>query len=262
VFPGVQARRRPSPASVLAVFVLACLAPLGVAAATTGLADAPGADRTEVAGGGHGDDSGGVDPARIEGDGAAPGSTVAGGQGGGPAPSQGSGGTSTTAAPATSTVTPTAPSTSPPSPPGTPVPTAPPPTAPATTRPTPAPAPSLGEQVVALANAARAEAGCDPLRIDARLTAAAQAHSDDMAAQDYFAHTSLDGRSAWDRMLAAGYPRPAGENIAQGQRSASEVHDAWMGSPRHRDNILECSFTAVGVGVDTGSWTWTQDFGF
>jgi uncharacterized protein YkwD len=246
---------------VLAVFVLACLAPLGVAAATTGLADAPGADRTEVAGGGHGDDSGGVEPAPIDGGGAAPGSTVAGGRGGGPGPDQGSAGTSTTAS-ATSTAPSTSPSTNPPSPPGTPAPTAPPPTAPATTRPTPAPAPSLGEQVVALANAARAEEGCDPLRIDARLTAAAQAHSDDMAAQDYFAHTSLDGRSAWDRILAAGYARPGGENIAQGQRSASEVHDAWMDSPDHRANILDCRFTAIGVGVETESWTWTQDFGF
>jgi uncharacterized protein YkwD len=116
---------------------------------------------------------------------------------------------------------------------------------------------------VAFVNAARAAAGCAaPVRIDARLAVAAQAHSDDMAARGYFSHTSLDGRTFGDRITAAGYPSPGGENIAKGQRSAQSVHDAWMGSDGHRRNIENCQFTAIGVGVNTGAWTWTEDFGY
>jgi uncharacterized protein YkwD len=115
---------------------------------------------------------------------------------------------------------------------------------------------------VALTNEARAAAGCGPLRVDDRITAAAQAHSDDMAANGYFSHDSQDGRSFADRIRAAGYPSPGAENIAQGQRSAQAVHQAWMNSAGHRANILNCGLTAIGVGLHQGTWTWTQDFGF
>ncbi len=115
---------------------------------------------------------------------------------------------------------------------------------------------------MALVNAARADAGCGALRVDDRIVAAAQAHSDDMAANDYFSHDSLDGRSFADRVQAAGYPSPGGENIAQGQASAEAVHQAWMNSSGHRANILNCGFTTIGVGVHEASWTWTQDFGY
>ncbi|MGH9259730.1 MAG: CAP domain-containing protein, partial [Acidimicrobiales bacterium] len=40
------------------------------------------------------------------------------------------------------------------------------------------------------------------------------------------------------------------------------VHDAWMGSNGHRRNIVDCRFTAIGVGVNTSAWTWTEDFGY
>ena len=116
--------------------------------------------------------------------------------------------------------------------------------------------------MVALANDARAQAGCGPLRVDARITAAAQAHSDDMAANHYFSHDSLDGRSFADRLRAAGYPSPGGENIAQGQRTAQSVHQAWMNSSGHRANILNCGFATIGVGLNQTAWTWTQDFGY
>ncbi len=55
-------------------------------------------------------------------------------------------------------------------------------------------------EVVRLVNVARADAGCTALRLDARLARAARLHSEDMARQDYFSHTSLDGRTPWDRM--------------------------------------------------------------
>jgi hypothetical protein len=108
---------------------------------------------------------------------------------------------------------------------------------------------------------ARAAAGCGPLTTDARITRAAQGHSDDMAAQDFFDHDGLDGRGFADRIAAAGYPSPGAENIARGQRTPAAVVEAWLGSPGHRRNIEDCSLTTIGVGLATDGYYWTQDFG-
>lgn len=116
-----------------------------------------------------------------------------------------------------------------------------------------------GAAVVELTNAERAAAGCGPLVVDERLTAAAQLHSEDMLAQDYFDHTSLDGRSPWDRAEAQGYENPGAENIARGQATAEEVVRAWMDSPGHRANILSCDLREIGVGH--ADRVWTQLFG-
>jgi uncharacterized protein YkwD len=140
--------------------------------------------------------------------------------------------------------------------------TTPPPAPPKTTTAAPAPAPAGdGEQVVAIVNAKRAEAGCAALKIDGRITTAAQKHSSDMAARDYFSHDTPEGVDFAERMKAAGYPSPGGENIAAGQRSPAQVMESWMNSPGHRRNILDCSFATIGVGLDTNGWYWTQDFG-
>jgi uncharacterized protein YkwD len=118
--------------------------------------------------------------------------------------------------------------------------------------------------VLDLVNEARSEAGCAALRMDDTLTAAAQGHAEDMAAEGYFSHSSQDGRSPFDRMTAAGYDyRAAGENIARGQPDADAVMAAWMDSPGHRQNILNCDFEDLGVGYVQGSggpW-WVQNFG-
>jgi uncharacterized protein YkwD len=117
------------------------------------------------------------------------------------------------------------------------------------------------QRVVELVNVERAKVGCRAVVVDARLVAAAQAHSTDMATNNYFSHTSQDGSTFADRILAAGYPRPAAENIAQGYGSADDVMRGWMRSRGHRANILNCEITAIGVGLDTRGWYWTQDFG-
>ncbi|MFF9909033.1 CAP domain-containing protein [Streptomyces sp. NPDC013457] len=119
------------------------------------------------------------------------------------------------------------------------------------------------EEVVRLVNVERAAAGCKALTIDADLTEAAQEYTDDMAATGNFSHTGTDGSQPQDRIEAAGYTwSRSGENIAKGQADAAAVMDAWMHSPGHRANILNCDFTEIGVGVSTdgGPW-WTQDFG-
>jgi uncharacterized protein YkwD len=115
--------------------------------------------------------------------------------------------------------------------------------------------------VLQLVNQARSSAGCQPLKDDSRLDTAAQGHSDDMSAHNYFSHTSQDGRTFVAREERVGYPSPGGENIAEGFQNADAVMDGWMHSDGHRRNILDCSFTTIGIGVATKGWYWTQDFG-
>ncbi|MFD8013293.1 CAP domain-containing protein [Streptomyces sp. NPDC059762] len=120
------------------------------------------------------------------------------------------------------------------------------------------------QDVIALANAERDRAGCGPLRAEARLGRAAQGHADDMAARDYYAHASPEGRDGGDRISATGYDWSAwGENIHKGPKTPERAMDDWMGSAAHRSNILNCSFRDIGVGVALtadGPW-WVQDFG-
>ncbi|MGW4735275.1 CAP domain-containing protein [Streptomyces shenzhenensis] len=119
--------------------------------------------------------------------------------------------------------------------------------------------------VVELTNRERGRARLAPLAVDPLLTAAAQAHSADMVARDFYSHTSPEGSQPWDRAAAAGSRRRTiGENIACGQRSAAEVVEGWMNSPGHRANILKPDFTHIGVGFVGGGRTgtyWTQLFG-
>jgi uncharacterized protein YkwD len=134
------------------------------------------------------------------------------------------------------------------------------------------PAPSSGSaeaQVLQLTNQERAKAGCGPLRTNSALTKAAEAHASDMVLNHYFDHNSLDGRSPFDRMKAAGFSGGSmAENIAVGYKTAGAVVEGWMNSEGHRKNMLNCSYTMIGIGYDSGQvkpdWgngSWVQDFG-
>ncbi len=124
---------------------------------------------------------------------------------------------------------------------------------------------SLAMSVVAATNRERAGHGLAPLTLERRLTAAAQAHGQDMVNRRFFAHDSPDGRSVADRVLAAGYTyRVVAENIAAGQRTVEEVVDGWMNSPGHRANILSPDVRQIGIGFATGGEygnMWVQVFG-
>ncbi|OHV56794.1 CAP domain-containing protein [Pseudofrankia sp. BMG5.36] len=182
---------------------------------------------------------------------------------------------STTSSPTTGPTAPTSSPAAPPAPATTPprtVPTTRPPTTsaprPTTTSPAAPPPPATGtkaDEVVRLTNVERSKAGCGPLAVDARLTAAAQGHSADMAQKNYFSHTSLDGRSFADRIRATGFPGTSiGENIAAGGTTAAQTVEMWMNSAGHRANMLNCSYTHIGVGYAEGGsyrYYWTQDFG-
>lgn len=121
---------------------------------------------------------------------------------------------------------------------------------------------SLAGQVIDLVNAERADAGCSPVSNESHLAAAAQGHSDDMSARNYFSHTTPEGVTFDQRIRAAGYDKPGAENIAKGQSNAAKVMDAWMNSEGHRANILNCKLKKIGVGVNTKGMYWTQNFGY
>ncbi|MGW0844011.1 CAP domain-containing protein [Streptomyces sp. NPDC002787] len=118
--------------------------------------------------------------------------------------------------------------------------------------------------VLLLVNEERAKAGCSPVAANSDLAKLAEAFSEDMALRGFFDHTNPDGQDPWDRATALGIIGLGGENIARGQATAEAVMEAWMNSPGHRANILNCDFKTLGVGVhmgDGGPW-WTQDFGY
>ncbi|WKV71652.1 CAP domain-containing protein [Streptomyces sp. PCS3-D2] len=166
-----------------------------------------------------------------------------------------------TQAPAPAAPTPT------PTPTATPTATAQAPTAPApaatATRPSLDTHSAEEAAVVTLVNEERARAGCGPVRANPPLAALAGAFSQDMANRGFFGHEDPDGNTPWDRAAAAGLSGLGGENIARGQGDAESVMNAWMNSPEHRANILNCEFRRLGVGAHFaagGPW-WTQDFG-
>lgn len=116
--------------------------------------------------------------------------------------------------------------------------------------------------VTSLVNAARRDAGLSELELDADLCAAAQARAQEIAQS--FSHTRPDGSSCFTILEEFGISyRAAGENIAMGQRTPEEVMDGWMNSSGHRANILNGTFTSIGVGyyVDgAGAAHWVQIF--
>lgn len=129
---------------------------------------------------------------------------------------------------------------------------------------------SFEQQVLALVNDRRSEgADCgsegsfEPageLTMNAALTCAARNHAKDMNVRDFFDHTNPDGDTMTERIDAAGYePSAWGENIALGQSTPDAVMSSWMTSPGHCANIMNPSFTELGVGYYEGNY-WVQVF--
>lgn len=118
-------------------------------------------------------------------------------------------------------------------------------------------------EVVRLVNERRAEQGLKPLTQDWQLSRVARYKSQDMSELGYFSHTSPTYGSPFDMMKSFGISyRSAGENIAKGYRTPEEVVNAWMNSPGHRANILNSSYTHIGVGYVNSGNHWTQMFIF
>jgi uncharacterized YkwD family protein/spore coat assembly protein SafA len=120
---------------------------------------------------------------------------------------------------------------------------------------------SSTKEVVRQVNSQRAKAGLRPLTINWELSRVAQYKVEDMESKHYFSHTSPTYGSPFDMMRNFGVKySSAGENIAQGQRTPTEVMSAWMNSTGHRANIMSTSYTQIGVGYSSKQNTWVQMF--
>jgi len=117
------------------------------------------------------------------------------------------------------------------------------------------------QKVVDLVNQARKSNGLKPLTINWQLARVARYKAQDMHDKHYFSHTSPTYGSPFDMMKAFGITyRSAGENIAMGYTTPQSVFDGWMNSPGHRANILNASYTQIGVGFFEEGYYWSQMF--
>ena len=116
-------------------------------------------------------------------------------------------------------------------------------------------------EVIRLVNEIRAENGLKTLTANWELSRVARYKSQDMVDNRYFSHTSPVYGSPFQMIRAFGLSfRTAGENIAYGQRTPQAVVNAWMNSSGHRANILNASYTQIGVGYVANGHYWTQMF--
>lgn len=110
------------------------------------------------------------------------------------------------------------------------------------------------EKIIELTNQKRAEAGIPALSYNSKLAEAARKKGEHMLQYDYWAHVAPDGTEPWDFFINEGYKyRYAGENLARDFSNPSDVIEAWMASPSHRENILSEKYTEIGVAVVEGS---------
>jgi uncharacterized protein YkwD len=112
---------------------------------------------------------------------------------------------------------------------------------------------SLEQGVLQEINSVRSQHGLAPLRLSARLSAAARQHSREMVARGYFSHNSANG-SSFDRRIARYYPArtrywSVGENLlwSSPDVDAAGALELWWNSPEHRKNMLTSRWRDIGV---------------
>src|SRR5690606_33019701 len=119
-------------------------------------------------------------------------------------------------------------------------------------------------QLFDLVNATRVRFHLHPLKWDENVRNTARKHSKDMAENNYFSHTNLEGQSPFERMREDRiFFTFAGENLAYGQFNSIFAHEGLMNSESHRENILRPEFEYVGIGVAFNSDSqpfFTQNF--
>lgn len=116
-------------------------------------------------------------------------------------------------------------------------------------------------EVIRLVNAERTQRGLVPLTENWELSRVARWKSQDMKDARYFSHTSPTYGTPFQMIRAFGLSyRSAGENIAMGYATPAAVVEGWMNSAGHRANILNASYTQIGVGYVASGHYWTQMF--
>jgi len=112
-----------------------------------------------------------------------------------------------------------------------------------------------GYGVGQLLNQTRMDHRRRPVRVSMDLMRVAHAHARDMAENDYFSHTSLDGTKFDERIKRSGFAMCfRAENIARGVRDGAKVMRMWIDSPKHQVNNISPKSTHYGVGEHDGYW--------
>lgn len=120
---------------------------------------------------------------------------------------------------------------------------------------------SFESEVVRLVNEIRRQNGLSPLKENWELSRVARYKSQDMLDRGYFAHNSPTYGTPFQMIHSFGLSfRTAGENIAKGYSTPQAVVNGWMNSSGHRANILNASYTQIGVGYVAKGHYWTQMF--
>ena len=102
-------------------------------------------------------------------------------------------------------------------------------------------------------NPVREDQGFLALEVDEKLNQAAQLKAEDMIARDYFSHQGPTGELPWSWLDGVGYNYAvAGENLAMDVNDPKVLINAWLNSPAHAKNILNESFTEMGIGIAKG----------
>ena len=119
------------------------------------------------------------------------------------------------------------------------------------------------QKILELMNAKRTEAGLKPLTIDNTLLQVSRYKSDYMIQDNFFDHTNPDGTKWTNWLQTIGYKyTTTGENIAYNTSDPVELFNQWWNSPGHRANMMNASYTKVGIGViqGNGKYMGTQEF--
>ena len=122
---------------------------------------------------------------------------------------------------------------------------------------------SAENKILELMNEKRTEAGLQPLTLDTTLQSVARYKSNHMIQNDYFSHTNPDGTKWTNWLQAIGYRYNAtAENIAYNSYDPVELFNQWWNSSGHRENMMNPSYTKVGIGVvyGNGKYMGTQTF--
>lgn len=107
--------------------------------------------------------------------------------------------------------------------------------------------------LVDLTNESRLALNQAPLLRNPVLDRAAEMKAEDMATKGYFAHTSPEGTTPWHWFREAGYNFLfAGENLAINFVDPEAIRNAWLASPKHRENLLSVNFKEIGMATVSG----------
>jgi hypothetical protein len=109
------------------------------------------------------------------------------------------------------------------------------------------------QKVFELTNQERQKNNLEALHYNSTLSESAKKKAEDMFKNDYWAHTSPQGKTPWDFLNEVGYQYTvAGENLAKDFSNNDSVIKAWMKSPSHKANILHPKYKEIGIAVVDG----------